>query len=142
MFLHLTFFFFFYLRFFSYKTIYILKVWCFSCLHQWNLEEWLRWMRQTFKMGFMQRFFFIEIDFFSFSFLKETAVKWCIAFVYLCNIVHVYFFYLCYCLWITEPCPWISDSLISIYSKWKILKFPRWYCFWFVSYCFFPLPSL
>lgn len=75
-------------------------------------------------------------------FLKETAVKWCIAFMYLCNIVHVYFFYLCYCLWITEPCPWISDSLISIYSKWKILNLPRWYCFWFVSCCFLPLPSL
>lgn len=87
------------------------------------------------------KFFFHGNRYFFLFVLKETAVKWCIAFVYLCNIVHVYFFYLCYCLWITEPCPWISDSLISIYSKWKILNLPRWYCFWFVSCCFLLFPS-
>lgn len=137
MFLHLTFFFF-YLHF-SYKTIYSLtkKVWCFSCL-QWISEDLMRWMANI-EDG---KVFFMEIDTTFVLFLKDTAVKWCIAFVYLCNIVHVYFFYLCYCLWITEPCPWISDSLISIYSKWKILNLPRWCCFWFMSCCFLPLPSL
>lgn len=89
-------------------------MWCFSCL-QWISEDLMRWMANI-EDG---KVFFMEIDTTFVLFLKDTAVKWCIAFVYLCNIVHVYFFYLCYCLWITEPCPWISDSLISIKSKCK-----------------------
>lgn len=81
-------------------------------------------------------FFFTEID----TFWMKKAVKWCIAFVYLCNIVHVYFFYLCNCLWITEPCLWISDSLnehIKVNGKsWRSQDEPR--CFWFCVLLFFP----